>query len=234
MGDNGESQAPLADFRDSAATVISHTWLAINAAGRKDSAMMKSSYYIAASALLALSGCVVPTGPVEVTRFNRAADGIVYGGGTFSVAVAGDAAAGQGLSTSPYLAAVAREMQRVGYSEKPVASDVTAEVQVSVADLRPGRAPVSVGVGGSAGSYGSGVGLGVGIDLSGRSKWQVETTLAVRLLRRSDNLVIWEGKASQTAKSGSPAAQPGIAASKLATALFQDFPGVSGETIRVP
>jgi len=31
----------------------------------------------------------------------------------------------------------------------------------------------------------------------------------------------------------SPATQPGIAASKLAEAYFKDFPGVSGETIRV-
>ena len=195
--------------------------------------MKKSSCFTAVTALLALSGCVVPTGPVEVTRFNRAAEGVVYGSGTYSVSVAGDSAS-QSLSASPYLAAVAREMQRVGYKERPAASDVTAEISVGTADIRPQRNPVSVGVGGSAGSYGSGVGLGVGIDLSGRSKWQVETTLAVRILRRSNNLVIWEGKASQTAKAGSPAAQPGIAASKLAAALFQDFPGVSGETIRVP
>ncbi len=195
--------------------------------------MKKSSCFTAVTALLALSGCVVPTGPVEVTRFNRAAEGVVYVSGTYSVSVAGDSAS-QSLSASPYLAAVAREMQRVGYKERPAASDVTAEISVGTADIRPQRNPVSVGVGGSAGSYGSGVGLGVGIDLSGRSKWQVETTLAVRILRRSDNLVIWEGKASQTAKAGSPAAQPGIAASKLAAALFQDFPGVSGETIRVP
>lgn len=195
--------------------------------------MKKTSHYIAVTALLALSGCVVPTGPVEVTRFNRAAEGVVYGSGTYSVAVAGDSAS-QSLSASPYLAAVAREMQRVGYSEKPLASDVTAEIRVTTADIQPQRNPVSVGVGGSAGSYGSGVGLGVGIDLSGRSKWQVETMLAVRIIRRTDNLVIWEGKASQTAKAGSPAAQPGIAASKLAAAMFKDFPGVSGETIRVP
>ena len=195
--------------------------------------MKKSSCFTAVTALLALSGCVVPTGAVEVIRFNRAAEGVVYGSGTYSVSVAGDSAS-QSLSASPYLAAVAREMQRVGYKERPAASDVTAEISVGTADIRPQRNPVSVGVGGSAGSYGSGVGLGVGIDLSGRSKWQVETTLAVRMLRRSDNLVIWEGKASQTAKAGSPAAQPGIAASKLAAALFQDFPGVSGETIRVP
>jgi Domain of unknown function (DUF4136) len=182
-----------------------------------------------------LSACVVPTGPVEVTRFNRAAEGVVYGSGTYSVAVAGDSAAGQGLAASPYLAAVAREMQRVGYAEKPGGSDVTAEVRVTTERFEPERrSPVSVGVGGSTGSYGSGVGLGVGINLGGGPKAQVETTLEVRIVRRSDNLVIFEGKAVQAAKSGSPAAQPGIAASKLAAALFQGFPGKSGETIRVP
>jgi Domain of unknown function (DUF4136) len=197
--------------------------------------MKKSLYIISVATLLALSGCVVPTGPVEVTRFNRAAEGVTYGNGSYSVEVAGDSAAGQGLAATPYIAAVAREMQRVGYADKVGGgSEVIAEVRVSAADIRPQRNPVSVGVGGSAGSYGSGVGLGVGIDLSGRAKWQVETTLAVRIIRRSDNLVIWEGKAVQVAKAGSPAAQPGIAASKLAEAMFKDFPGVSGETIRVP
>lgn len=182
-----------------------------------------------------LSGCVVPTGPVEVTRFNRAAEGVAYGTGSYSVGVAGDSAAGQGLSATPYLAAVAREMQRIGYAEKPAQPDIVAEVRVGVTNMQPERrTPISIGVGGSAGSYGSGVGLGVGINLGGGGGAQVETILAVRILRRSDNLVIWEGKAVQTAKAGSPAAQPGIAASKLAAALFQDFPGVSGETIRVP
>lgn len=186
-------------------------------------------------ALVSLSACVVPTGPVEVTRFNRAAEGVTYGSGTYSVAVAGDAAAGQSLAVSPYLAAVAREMQRLGYAERIGGSDVTAEVRASTERFEPERrSPVSVGVGGSTGSYGSGVGLGVGINLGGGPKAQVETTLSVRIIRRSDNLVIWEGRASQAAKAGSPAAQPGIAASKLAEAMFKDFPGVSGETIRVP
>jgi Domain of unknown function (DUF4136) len=212
-----------------------HTSLAIKSTRRKDATMMKSNRLLPLFALSLLSACVVPTGPVEVTRFNRAAEGVVYGTGTYSVEVAGDSAAGQGLAASPYLAAVAREMQRVGYAEKPVQPDVVAEVRMGVTTVRPDRrSPVSVGVGGSTGSYGSGVGLGVGINLGGGGSAQVETTLAVRIVRRSDNLVIWEGKAVQAAKAGSPAAQPGIAASKLAAAMFKDFPGVSGETIRVP
>jgi hypothetical protein len=182
-----------------------------------------------------LSGCVVPTGPVEVTRFNRAAEGVIYGSGSYSVELTGDLTAGQGLAASPYIAAVAREMQRVGYIDKVGGgSDVVAETDITtITRTAPKPSPVSVGVGGSTGSYGSGVGLGIGINLGGGPKPQVETTLSVKIRRRTDNLVIWEGKAVQSASAKSPAAQPGIAASKLAAALFQGFPGKSGETIQV-
>jgi Domain of unknown function (DUF4136) len=157
----------------------------------------------AAFASLTLSACVIPTGPVEVTRFHRAAEGFEYGMGTYAVKPAGDS-----LSLSPYLAAVAREMQRVGYGDGLDSSDVVAEVAVDIAKSKVNR----------------GAEFGV----------RVQTTLHVRLLRHSDDLVIWEGRASQSASATSPAAQPGIAASKLAAALFQDFPGESGATISVP
>jgi hypothetical protein len=195
---------------------------------------MKISQLISAFALsLTLTACMVPTGPVEVTRFNRLADGYVYGNGSY---IATPAKAGDALSLSPYLAAVAREMQRVGYSEKLSNSDVIAEVSVTARKVEGAqRSPVSVGVGGSTGSYGSGVGVGLGFDIGALgNKDRVETTLSVRLLRRADNLVIWEGRAVQSAGATSPAAQPGIAASKLAAALFADFPGKSGETVTVP
>jgi Domain of unknown function (DUF4136) len=184
---------------------------------------------------LALSACMIPTGPVEVTRFNRAAEGVVYGKGSFLVTTA-DAAAGDSLKLSPYLAAVGREMARVGYTQALDAGDVVAEVSVNRVEFRgSGRSPVSVGVGGSTGSYGSGIGMGVGINLNALGDQRgVETTLNVRILRRSDNLVIWEGRASQRGGANSPAAQPGIAASKLAEALFNDFPGESGKTVTVP
>lgn len=191
---------------------------------------MFGRFTLAAISALSLSACAIPTGPVEVTRFHRAAEGHVYGSGSYAMKPLGD-----GLMLSPYLAAVAREMQRVGYGEKITGSDVIAEVAVDVVRSREQRrSPVSVGVGGSTGSYGSGVGMGVGIDLGGNNAERVTTTLRVRLLRRSDSLVIWEGRASQSADAKSPAAQPGVAASKLAAALFEDFPGESGATISVP
>ncbi len=198
--------------------------------------MKSCNLLFAAAAILTLSACAIPTGPVEVTRFNRASDGIVYGNGSYAVSATAATNAKDGLTLSPYLAAVAREMQRVGYREKVDGSDVIAEVSVDVRKMdMQRRSPVSVGVGGSTGSYGSGVGMGVGIDLGSLAQGErIETILKVRLLRRSDNLVIWEGRASQAASAKSPAAQPGIAASKLAEALFNDFPGKSGKTVTVP
>ncbi|MEY3833605.1 MAG: hypothetical protein RLZZ130_1083 [Pseudomonadota bacterium] len=196
---------------------------------------MKTPRILPLLALSLLSACVVPTGPVEVTRFNRAAEGVPYGNGSFLVELAGESAADRSLSASPYVAAVTREMQRVGYRNQAGTSDVVAEIRFRASMIRPERrSPVSVGVGGSTGSYGSSIGLGVGINLGGGSAALMQTSMAVRIIRRSDRLVIWEGTAVQSAKAGSPAAQPAIAASKLAEALFKDFPGVSGETIRVP
>ncbi len=194
---------------------------------------MRVAITLSLSLSLLLAGCVVPTGPVEVTRYNRAAEGIAYGSGSFAVKQLEGTESG--LAASPYLAAVGREMQLAGYKETITDGDVTAEVSVSTNTRAPApRSPVSVGVGGSTGSYGSGVGLGIGINLGGGPKAQVNTVLSVKIRRRTDNLVIWEGSAEQSAGAKSPAAQPGIAASKLAAALFQGFPGKSGETIRVP
>ena len=196
---------------------------------------MKTARLLPLLALSLLGACVVPTGPVEVTRFNRVADNVPYATGSFMVTLVGESVSDRSLAGSPYLAAVAREMQRVGYRNDGGQSDVITEVRFGATTIRPDRrSPVSVGVGGSTGGYGSGLGVGLGFNLGGGSATQVQTTLGVRILRRSDQLVIWEGTAVQSAKAGSPAAQPGIAASKLAEALFKDFPGVSGETIRVP
>lgn len=194
---------------------------------------MKVASPILLSGMLLLGACTVPTGPVEVTVFNRVNEGVAYGQGAYAVKLAPDASGGQGLSSTSYLAAVAREMRRVGYVEILGDPAVTAEVRVDRQEYKDGRSPVSVGGGASTGSYGSGAGLGLSVDLTG-GKHRMVTTLGVRIIRNSDNAVIWEGRAEQDAKYGSPAAQPGIAASKLAEALFKDFPGKSGQTIKVP
>ena len=56
--------------------------------------------------------------------------------------------------------------------------------------------------------------------------------LRVRIQRRSDATVAWEGRAETETRAGS-AADRGALVDRLAVALFRDFPGESGRTIRV-
>jgi len=185
-----------------------------------------------------MTACVATTPPVNVTRFHNAADMQIVPG-TVAIVSSSEASENRALEQGTYEAAVRRELQRVGFSEPGTDAangEYVARVSVEQSRLSAGggRSPVSVGVGGSTGSYGSGVGLGIGINLSGKPKDTIATELSVRITRRADGEAIWEGRSSVEAKEGSPASQPGLAASKLAEALFRDFPGESGSTIKVP
>lgn len=185
-------------------------------------------------ALAALAGCVAPVGPVEVTRFHLP-DTSALGQGTIAVEPASGQDAGS-LEFRSYAGAVERELAALGYRMALGAgSRQVALLRLERHSLRPGRArgPVSVGVGGSTGSWGSGVGVGIGLDLSGPPAEQVETTMAVTIKDRASGKSLWEGKASFTVRAGSPLASTQLGAPKLAQALFKDFPGQSGETILV-
>ena len=193
----------------------------------------------AAMASVALSGCVAMTPPVDVTRFHNAQATPIEPGRIIIEANVADESQSRSIEQASYRAALLRELQRLGFSEARAGdshSDYVARYTVERSQITAGgsRSPVSVGVGGSTGSYGSGVGLGIGINLGGQPKDKIATELSVRIAKSGSNTVVWEGRASVEAKAGSPAAQPGLAAAKLAEALFRDFPGESGTTIRVP
>ena len=189
-----------------------------------------------ALAVLAVTGCVAPVGPVEVTRFHLP-DTARLGQGTVAVEPAQGMDA-QRLEFRSYAAAVSRELQRVGYSELVAggrSSESVVLVSVERESFRRDRngSPVSVGVGGATGSYGSGVGVGVGLNLSGPPPETVETRLAVTIRNRANGQSLWEGRASFSVRASSPLAQTQLGAAKLAEALFRDFPGASGETVLV-
>jgi len=186
----------------------------------------------AALAALPLAGCVAPTGPVEVTRFHLPDTAMLRG--TVSVEPAPGMDPGS-IELRTFEAAVGRELQRVGYRETPGAGAQVAEVRLERRTFRPerNRSPVSVGLGGATGSYGSGVGLGLGFDLSGRPAEVTETRLGVMIRDRATRAVVWEGRASFTVKATSPLATTDLGAAQMAAALFRGFPGNSGETILV-
>ena len=197
--------------------------------------MQKPLSLLALSLLTAplIGACATAVPPVEATRFHNALAPASLSAQTY----VWDGVVPTGIEDGAMHAAVARELQRIGLA--PAAPGAAAPVTVRVTHERMAveRAstggPVSVGLGGSTGSYGSGVGLGIGINLGGGGGARDVVRLSVRIDRPAGT-AIWEGRAETTVKRSAPAAEPGMTAAKLAEALFRDFPGQSGATITVP
>lgn len=124
-----------------------------------------------------------------------------------------------------YEAAVERELTRLGWtvvktvgqSEQVALIDVTQGSREAIAPLTSARIGRNLAATTQAGS----------------SAGVVATLLEVGIKRRSDGTLFWEGRAVGEARTGSPLAAPEAAVNRLAAALFRDFPGESGRTIRV-
>lgn len=138
-----------------------------------------------------------------------------------------------------YRAAVEGELARLGWN---VVNTPGRSEQIALIDVEQGsrealaqRSPVSIGIGGSTGGWRSGLGGGISFGLGGggRSRELVSTLLEVSIRRRSDATVFWEGRAQTEGRVGTANADPRMVIGKLANALFRDFPGESGRTIRV-
>ncbi|MEQ1509644.1 MAG: DUF4136 domain-containing protein [Sphingopyxis sp.] len=192
--------------------------------------------------ILLLGGCATPLPPASATRFHRIDAGVMMPPGIYEIAQP----TGLDLSSRPdpsYAAAVSSQLDRLGHRSVLVAAAGPADYHVDVRIERSERAaqqgngPVSVGVGGNVGSYGSGLGVGLGVNLASLlrdNRGVVATQMLVRITQRGEAQALWEGRAETFARAGTPAAQAGLNAQKLAEALFRDFPGRSGETITVP
>ena len=189
------------------------------------------------SALMAAvltAGCAPSLQPIEVTRFHApelASQGTY---GTISVEPAPGTE--DSLALAPYRDAVMAKLAQIGFTPAATGSGArVAEIRLDRSTWQSGRdgSPVSVGVGGSTGSYGSGVGVGLGIDLSGPPPEQVATQVSVVIRDRASGQSVWEGRAEQVIPANQELAQPAASARKLAEALFVDFPGENGETYDV-
>ena len=207
--------------------------------------MTKTQFRPARAILIALGSCLIASGcatpayvsPVQVTRFVSEGPAAL-GQGTIELRAAPGLMqdlAENSLRYSLYSEAIRRELEALGYQVVSQNGDQIAQIGIEQNVLVPGeqRGPVSVGVGGGTGSYGSGVGLGVGFDLSGPDPDRIDTSLAVTIRAATGGQNLWEGRAGMSATTNSDYAGDAEAAQRIADALFQDFPGMSGETIIV-
>ncbi|MBV9842176.1 MAG: DUF4136 domain-containing protein [Sphingomonadaceae bacterium] len=190
---------------------------------------------------LALAGCATtlpPTGPVTVTRFH-----IDQPPAMSDVALEPRPGADpQSLEFQSDLPPIATELSRLGFH---VVAPGSTSPLVAIVDVtrqsRPGpprHSPVTIGIGGGFGGggwhSGGGVGGGVAFPVGGEAGPDiVGTQLSIQLKRRSDGTVVWEGRAFMEARADAPQSAPDAAIARLASALFQGFPGESGRTITV-
>lgn len=181
-----------------------------------------------------LAGCAKPAyvSPVSVTRFTGEARNQL-GRGTISVEASANTQS-DSLEFGLFTAEVAGELEALGYRVVESGANQIAVVSLSqTVGRRQDRGPVSVTGGGVVGSHGSGVGLGLGIDLSGPDPDEIRTRLSVAIRPASGGDNLWEGRANGFATRNSPLSNPGATADRMAEALFNGFPGESGETIEV-
>lgn len=189
---------------------------------------------------LALAGCQSAAPQARVTRFHL---GQPIAPGQVAVEPR-DPSLAKDLEFQSYARVVQGELARVGFG---IAPDLARSELVAVTEVRRSWRPtgqasgssVSIGLGtGSGGGWGGGTSVGIGGSVSfpigkAKEKMDVLTQLSVQLKRRSEGTVIWEGRAESAVRDNSPAASPEAAVARLAAALFQGFPGRSGETITV-
>lgn len=185
-----------------------------------------------------LTACAT-TPTAEVTRFHLGqpipADSITL------VPPAGDDPAA--LEFRSYADVVGRDLTTLGY--RPVAANAagadsrSAYIGVLQAgqtsrDGPPRSAPFRIGLGAGTGGGGSGVGGGISVPVGKAPSSVIRSNLvALQIKRRSDNSVVWEGRATQDIAADAPAASLSAAVPALSKVLLAGFPGVSGQAVKV-
>jgi hypothetical protein len=176
---------------------------------------MKAVFLTPLAALIALAGCSTTgggsggTSGADVTRFH-----LGQPVARASIAIEPfEAANANNPEYRSYLTAVGHELGRLGWN---VVNTIGQSEQVALVDVTQGTASrMRVGAAGGV-----------------RPTDAMATQLEVRIKRRSDGTVFWEGRAADVARAPASPEQRMAAVQRLASALFRDFPGESGRTIR--
>jgi hypothetical protein len=192
---------------------------------------MKTAFLKCGAILLAFAatGCASGTGGsagaaggVEVGRFHLGEQTIARS----QIAVEPFDRADSNRAEFPaYAAAVARELTRLGWTVVPAGRSTE---QVALIDVEQGSREAIAAL--SAARIGRGISA---LPAEGSAANVTATLLEVGIRRRSDATVFWEGRAVGEARTGSAEAASTAAVERLSAALFRDFPGESGRTIRV-
>jgi hypothetical protein len=187
------------------------------------------------AAILAVAACSNNI-YADVTRFHTNAP---ISRGTLAI-VPPDPAMANSLEFRTHAETVAVQMRRLGYSTGLPASQVEflAVVDITQVDAMGNVSRPGVSVGGGVGvpignNAAIGANVAVPVGSSRRNPALRTSTLAVTIQRRADRAQIWEGRATKQVAANDDLAAATNAVPALAEALFREFPGTPGQTVRV-
>jgi hypothetical protein len=132
-----------------------------------------------------------------------------------------------GVVSGLFEAAIADQLTHAGYQPNAPGMGqridyvVTQEV---IEPPEPPHSPVQGDVGVGVGSYGSGMGLGLAIDLSKPLGALIATRVEARITDSATHELLWQGHAKVLARENDKHWRPEITATRLAAALFKEFP----------
>lgn len=183
---------------------------------------------------LALAACTTTPPAAEVTRFHL---GQPIPSDSIAILPA-PGMDGKSLEFRTYVATIGNQLNAVGLH--PADNDGRnaylglLTVEQTTRPGLPRQSPFRIGFGGSTGGSSGGVGGGVSVPVGGSTTGDVRVNVvALQIKRRSDNSMVWEGRAVQEIAADAPAAALANAVPALASALLADFPGPTGQTVKV-
>ncbi len=181
-----------------------------------------------------------PEGHVVVARFTAegdAASALGHGVVTVTGAPTGSGVESRELAT--YEAAVIDQLTQVGYrtDSPPEAATQIAELHIShdvVVPQEGKRSPVTGEMAVGVSNRGSMVGMAVNVDLTKPRAALIATRLEARIHDKATSAVLWEARADINTREGDEKWTDGAIAARLASALFDHFPGTSGNGPQYP
>ncbi len=171
-------------------------------------------------------------GKVTVARF-VAEDGgaAALGKGAISAIAAPGGSGTDSRELATFEAAVIDRLAQIGYRTDIPAGSAAQLIELHIGhdEVAPQeiRKPVSGEAMVGVSNRGSMVGLALAVDLSKPKGALVATRLEARIRDRVTGVVLWEGRADTVTREGSEKWTQGAIADRLASALFNGFPGGS-------
>jgi hypothetical protein len=168
-------------------------------------------------------------GRVEAARFVANSPNIAaLGHGPITIASA-PGSMSAGLEDASFESAVVDQLVKAGYQ---TAAGANANGQVAefvvthdlVQPEEPPHSPVSGQVDVELGNRGSAVGLGIAVDMSKALKALIATRLEARIRDKATHELLWEGHADVVTREGDKHWSAQLIATRLAAALFKNFP----------